>query len=281
MKYKKIILAVMLSAGVCSGTSALASGIPTVDAAAIAQMVQQLTQMQQMYSNMVQQYNTAVNTLQNFTGTRGLGLVDYNLNLRSLIPTSARSRLNGIMNGTTSLSSLGRDIFNRLKLGDACSNLDGEVKQNCLRAREFEAEQQAVLEEAANTANQRLQNIESLMSRINTATDAKSIADQIDINKAKPSSEIRPGKLAPYESNQTTHYSVVDKDGNAVAVTYTLNTTFVRVLSRARAVFCLITRWMISPPNRAYRTFTGWWAVMPTPSGRTNARCRRCRRPLW
>lgn len=53
---------------------------------------------------------------------------------------------------------------------------------------------------------------------------AKSIADQIDINKAKPSSEIRPGKLAPYESNQTTHYSVVDKDGNAV--TYTLNTTF-------------------------------------------------------
>lgn len=177
MKYKKIVLAIALSAGMYSGTSALASGIPTVDAAAIAQMVQQLTQMQQMYSNMVQQYNTAVNTLQNFTGTRGLGLVDYNLNLRSLIPTSARSRLNGIMNGTSSLSSLGRDIFNRLKLGDACSNLDGEVKQNCLRAREFEAEQQAVLEEAANTANQRLQNIESLMSRINTATDAKSIAD--------------------------------------------------------------------------------------------------------
>lgn len=110
---------------------------------------------------------------------------------------------------------------------------------------------------------------------------AKSIAEQIDINKAKPSSEIRPGKLAPYESNQTTHYSVVDKDGNAVAVTYTLNTTFVRVLSRARAVFCLITRWMISPPNRAYRTFTGWWAVMPTRSGRINARCRRCHQPLW
>ncbi|HCM1921296.1 TPA: gamma-glutamyltransferase [Salmonella enterica subsp. salamae serovar 16:m,t:e,n,x] len=55
---------------------------------------------------------------------------------------------------------------------------------------------------------------------------AKSIAGQIDINKAKPSSEIRPGKLAPYESDQTTHFSVVDKNGNAVAVTYTLNTTF-------------------------------------------------------
>ncbi|MNC06331.1 Gamma-glutamyltranspeptidase precursor [compost metagenome] len=55
---------------------------------------------------------------------------------------------------------------------------------------------------------------------------AKSLAEQIDINKARPSSEIKPGKLAPYESNQTTHFSVVDKDGNAVAVTYTLNTVF-------------------------------------------------------
>lgn len=55
---------------------------------------------------------------------------------------------------------------------------------------------------------------------------AKSLAQQIDVAKARPSSEIKPGKLAPYESNQTTHFSVVDKNGNAVAVTYTLNTYF-------------------------------------------------------
>ncbi|MDL4914725.1 MAG: gamma-glutamyltransferase [Enterobacterales bacterium endosymbiont of Blomia tropicalis] len=55
---------------------------------------------------------------------------------------------------------------------------------------------------------------------------AKSLAQQIDVAKARPSSDIKPGKLAPYESNQTTHFSVVDKNGNAVAVTYTLNTYF-------------------------------------------------------
>ena len=55
---------------------------------------------------------------------------------------------------------------------------------------------------------------------------AKSLAQQIDLAKARPSSEIKPGKLAPYESNQTTHFSVVDSKGNAVAVTYTLNTNF-------------------------------------------------------
>jgi len=55
---------------------------------------------------------------------------------------------------------------------------------------------------------------------------ARTLAQQIDVAKARPSSEIKPGKLEPYESNQTTHFSVVDKQGNAVAVTYTLNTYF-------------------------------------------------------
>ncbi len=55
---------------------------------------------------------------------------------------------------------------------------------------------------------------------------AKKLASQIDMDKARPSSEIKPGELAPYESDQTTHFSVVDAEGNAVAVTYTLNTNF-------------------------------------------------------
>jgi gamma-glutamyltranspeptidase/glutathione hydrolase len=55
---------------------------------------------------------------------------------------------------------------------------------------------------------------------------AAKIASQITLNKATPSSEIKPGLLAPYESTQTTHYSVVDKFGNAVSNTYTLNFSY-------------------------------------------------------
>lgn len=43
--------------------------------------------------------------------------------------------------------------------------------------------------------------------------------------KATPSAEIE-GSLGPPEGNNTTHYSVVDNDGNAVAVTYTINYLF-------------------------------------------------------
>ncbi|HEX7137841.1 MAG TPA: gamma-glutamyltransferase [Vicinamibacterales bacterium] len=45
----------------------------------------------------------------------------------------------------------------------------------------------------------------------------------IDPEKATPSESVRPGRPAGTEQMETTHYSVVDKDGNAVAVTYTLN----------------------------------------------------------
>ena len=55
---------------------------------------------------------------------------------------------------------------------------------------------------------------------------AKTLSKKIVMNRATPSSEIKPGKLAPYESNQTTHYSVVDKWGNAVSNTYTLNFSY-------------------------------------------------------
>lgn len=48
----------------------------------------------------------------------------------------------------------------------------------------------------------------------------------IDDNKARLASNIKPGKPQPYESDQTTHFSVMDKAGNAVAVTYTLNLNF-------------------------------------------------------
>ena len=44
--------------------------------------------------------------------------------------------------------------------------------------------------------------------------------------KAIPPADIRPGKPADYEGRNTTHYSVIDHDGNAVSNTYTLNFSY-------------------------------------------------------
>ena len=60
---------------------------------------------------------------------------------------------------------------------------------------------------------------------LNPAYIAK-LRASIDPDKATPSDQIKPGDLAPYESPQTTHYSIVDEMGTAVSVTYTLNNSF-------------------------------------------------------
>lgn len=44
--------------------------------------------------------------------------------------------------------------------------------------------------------------------------------------KATPSSEISAGKLTPKESEETTHFSITDREGNAVSITTTLNGSY-------------------------------------------------------
>ena len=77
----------------------------------------------------------------------------------------------------------------------------------------------------------------------------------IDPSRAIPSDQLSapPGPIAasgigslgslfgpePYESTETTHYSVLDQDGNAVAVTYTLNNGFGSGVTVGRLGFLL------------------------------------------
>ena len=48
---------------------------------------------------------------------------------------------------------------------------------------------------------------------------AERLRARIDLARAKPAREIKPGALLGPEPDQTTHYSIVDADGNAVANT--------------------------------------------------------------
>ena len=64
--------------------------------------------------------------------------------------------------------------------------------------------------------------IQTLLSR----QVAKTIAAEINLDTATTVTDIYPMEVTPYESRETTHYSVVDGKGNAVATTYTLGHSF-------------------------------------------------------
>jgi gamma-glutamyltranspeptidase/glutathione hydrolase len=61
------------------------------------------------------------------------------------------------------------------------------------------------------------------VSRLISKEYAKSLSAGIDPDRASPSGKISPGGDVPREDGSTTHFSVIDKQGNAVSNTYTLN----------------------------------------------------------
>jgi gamma-glutamyltranspeptidase/glutathione hydrolase len=55
---------------------------------------------------------------------------------------------------------------------------------------------------------------------------AGALRKRIDRRRATPASEIGPGEPQPLESNETTHFSVMDREGNVVSNTYTINFSY-------------------------------------------------------
>jgi gamma-glutamyltranspeptidase / glutathione hydrolase len=64
--------------------------------------------------------------------------------------------------------------------------------------------------------------VENLINDLYVTDRMKSFSE----DKATPSNQIKEGVIAVNESKETTHLSVIDKDGNAVSVTTTLNDWF-------------------------------------------------------
>ena len=72
--------------------------------------------------------------------------------------------------------------------------------------------------------------------------DAKFNQDRmakVSLSKATPSDLIKAAKFPGYESEETTHYSIVDKDGNAVSLTTTINGSYGSCVWVAGAGFLL------------------------------------------
>ncbi|WP_145476757.1 gamma-glutamyltransferase [Yersinia similis] len=67
--------------------------------------------------------------------------------------------------------------------------------------------------------------VKNPLDRLLSKSYADDIRKQIVANKATPSVEVQPG-MQPHEKPETTHYSIVDHEGNAVSTTYTVNGRF-------------------------------------------------------
>ncbi|MDH3428924.1 MAG: gamma-glutamyltransferase [Gammaproteobacteria bacterium] len=74
---------------------------------------------------------------------------------------------------------------------------------------------------------------------LTSADYAAELAASIDMKWARPSDDVAPGVAPAFESEDTTHFSVMDVDGNVVSNTYTLNLSYGSGISVAGAGFLL------------------------------------------
>ena len=67
-------------------------------------------------------------------------------------------------------------------------------------------------------------NLSIPLDKLTSKEFAKTRFDNIDMTLASPSDSLKFGQI--YDGDNTTHFSVVDKDGNAVSLTYTLEDSY-------------------------------------------------------
>jgi type IV secretion system protein VirB5 len=176
---KKIICILAFLTSVTSGQAF--AGIPVIDAGSIAQAVLQVESWGQQYKQMTQQILQLQQQIQAVTGSRGFSSALNSPSFqqaRRMLPQDAQALLDLAHGG--SYGDLSKTISN-IKLNTTTLNRDNFSTQ--LGADLWEADlnraasNKALSMEAYNSAQQRLSNLESLMSQISTTDDPKAIGE--------------------------------------------------------------------------------------------------------
>lgn len=178
MKMKAVSLGVLLALGTGLATPppAAATGIPVVDVAAIAQMIEQYGQMVQQLEQLKAQLDQAKQAYAAITGGRGMENLLRNEN-RNVIPSSWQETL-AQMQGGGAISGLAKSIKENAGLeASRVANLDDATRKLFDQATNSSASWQANAGQAYDNASQRFSRLQGLMDAIGTASDAKAIAD--------------------------------------------------------------------------------------------------------
>lgn len=204
-RYKLFAAGAALSAAFLN--PAQASGIPTVDAATIAQLQQQLLTARDQLQNLTEQLATAKSQLAAFTESSGYGNLanDYNIRnqLRAALPSSADDLLN-----RAGSSGLNGDVSQITDDVMAPVNFQEDRQELSKRALNIEATAKAMSERAYDSMTRRLANVDALQDKINQTTNPKEIAElqaRIQIEQANITAEQTRVQLASQQLDAERH----------------------------------------------------------------------------
>lgn len=203
MKLRRYLLACTL-VGLSQFNSAQASGIPVIDAAAIAKYIEQI-------ALTYQQLEQAKRQFESMTGTRNLGDILNDPTLRASLPADIRGLLDNLEYQSAVLSNSVNSILAKTR---APVNFATDRMGLTERKEQINANISALTQQAYDIQQRRQQQIDSLQQQINLAHDPKAISDlqaRIAIEQANIQVEQRKAELA-IKSLEAERALIIDRE---------------------------------------------------------------------
>jgi type IV secretion system protein VirB5 len=157
--------------------------IPVTDVASISQQtaaqVETIAKWKLQYEQMMAQIDQARQQYQSLTGSRGLGTIMNNAALRDYLPNDWQGVYDSVKNGGyAGLSGSGKSVYDANKVFDSCAYISVVDQRKACEARAVKPSQdKGFALDAYNAAKSRINQIDSLMARINDTSDPKAIAE--------------------------------------------------------------------------------------------------------
>ncbi|WP_237173921.1 type IV secretion system protein [Paracandidimonas lactea] len=204
-RYKFLAAGVALSAAFLN--PAYASGIPTVDAATIAQLQEQLLTARDQLQNLTEQLATAKSQLAAFTESSGYGNLTNDYDIRNQLRAALPSNADDLLSRAGS-SSLNGDVSRITDDVMAPVDFQEDRQELSKRALNIEATAKAMSERAYDSMTRRLSSVDTLQDKINQTTNPKEIAElqaRIQIEQANIAAEQTRIQLAAQQLEAERH----------------------------------------------------------------------------
>lgn len=160
-----------------SASQVQAGPLAVIDAANLAQAVQQVAHHISQIKHQLQQIQQLQIQIDSMNGPRHLGDVHHNPLLTNYVPTQAFNQLNAVATSGYSALTVSAKALRDAGMSYNCLDLAGAEQIRCQAALAQPYQHKGLMQDAMTTAAGRLGQIQALMNQVNATTDQKSVQE--------------------------------------------------------------------------------------------------------
>lgn len=173
--WKRVTVALAVFVGLF-GSNVADAGIPVIDAANLAQSIQQVIAWAQQSVQMVTTIQNQATQISRITGTRNLGQSFNNLGLQQAVPANVPQVMVSVgSQGFSGLTNTAQTLRSATMIYNCLDRPPGPQRTSCQAPLSVNSQAQAWQSSAHGMVTQRVQEIQNMQQQINATTDPMAI----------------------------------------------------------------------------------------------------------